>query len=168
MNGNIRFINENKGRNAVKFKELPKRARMVLHTVRCTDNKDRVIQKRKRSFRFRRKIHVPGRVQQDEITILTRKTRLLGKDRNASFPFHGIGIQICIFMIDASQLANLARVIKKRFRKRRFPCVDVSQNADDQFLFHAVSPYRKSLFRSQMIGSLIYYYYKGKRHPNAI
>ena len=63
MNGDIRFVDENKGRNAVKFEQLPKRSRMILYAVRCADNEDRIVQKRKRSFRFRGKVYVTGCVQ---------------------------------------------------------------------------------------------------------
>ena len=82
---------------------------MSLHTIRSIDYKDGIIQNLQCSLHLRREIHMPRRIQKSYPPVSQFKLRLLGKNRNSSFPFQIISVQISILMIHTPQLTDFSR-----------------------------------------------------------
>ena len=65
--------------------------------------------------------------------------RRFGEDGDASLPFHRVGVEKRVAMVDTAEFAYVARGIQQRFRQRGFAGVNMRQNAGDDS-FHGLLP----------------------------
>ena len=143
--GQIHFVDIDKGWHMVALQQPPQCHRVALDAVRAGNDQHRIIQHLQRSLGLRRKVHVAGGIQQGDLGLFQRGARhrsgrqgkhgLFGKNGNAAGFFQRIGVQKCIPMVYAPQLADAARTVEQCFRKSGFSAVHVCQNPNDQ-TFH--------------------------------
>ena len=129
----------------VALQQPPQCHRVALDAVRAGNDQHRIIQHLQRTLGLRRKVHVAGGIQQGDLGLFQRGARhrsgrqgkhgLFGKNGNAAGFFQRIGVQKCIPMVYAPQLADTARTVEQCFRKSSFSAVHVCQNPNDQ-TFH--------------------------------
>ena len=118
---------------------------MGLHAVRAGDHQHRIIQHLQGALSLGGKIHMSRRVQQGQLARLRplgggqRQHRLLGKNRNAPRPLPAVGIQKCVPVIHAAQLAQYPRAVKQPLGQCGFAAVHMGQQPNDQS-FHTSSP----------------------------
>ena len=89
---------------------------MPLHSVCTADHKDSIIKHLQHTLHLSRKIHMPRRIKKSELNIFPAKDRLLGKYRDAPFPFHLICIKKCIPVIHSSHITDAAAQVEHSLR----------------------------------------------------
>ena len=107
---------------------------MPLHTIRSIYHKNGIIQNLQCPLHFRREIHMPRRIQQSYPLVSQFKLRLFGKNRDSSFPFQIISVQIRILMIHTPQLTDLSSQIQNPFRQRSLTGIYVRKDTYNKFL----------------------------------
>ena len=148
----VHLVHKHKGGHPVAGQQLPERLGVGLHAVRAGDHQHRIIQHLQGTLGLGGKIHMSRRVQQGQFARLRslgggqRQHRLLGKDRNAPRPLPAVGIQKCVPVIHAAQLAQYPRAVKQPLGQCGFAAVHMGQQPNDQS-FHTSSPQKiKILF----------------------
>ena len=112
---------------------------MPLNAISTGNDQNRIVEHGEGSFHFRRKIDVSRSVKQSEGEIRRGDDRRFGEDGDASLPFHRVGVEKRVPMVDTAELAYVARGIQQRFRQRGFAGVNMRQNAGDDS-FHGLLP----------------------------
>ena len=111
---------------------------MSLDAIGTGNDQNRIVEHGEGSFHFRRKIDVPRSVKQGEGEVRRGDDRRFGEDGDASLPFHRVGVEKRVAMVDTAEFAYVARGIQQRFRQRGFAGVNMRQNAGDDS-FHGSS-----------------------------
>ena len=141
----IHLVHKYKGGHPVAGQQLPERLGVGLHAVRAGDHQHRIIQHLQGALGLGGKIHMSRRVQQGQLARLGPsgggqcQHRLLGKDRNAPRPLPAVGIQKCVPVVHAAQLAQYPRAVKQPLGQCGFAAVHMGQQPNDQS-FHTSSP----------------------------
>jgi hypothetical protein len=73
--------------------------------------------------------------------MLCGKSRLFGKDGDASLALDRKGVKVGVLMIDAPERSYASRKVEQRFRQRGLTRVHMGKNSDGQFFSHALSPF---------------------------
>ena len=114
---------------------------MILHSVWGGDHQNGVVGKGQSALGLCGEIHVAGGIQKNDVTALGGEAGLLGKNRDASLPLHGIVVQIGIAVIHSPTGAELARRVQKSLGQGGLSRIHVGEDADGQLLFHGEAPF---------------------------
>ena len=100
-----------------------------------TDNGDRSVEYAQRTFDFRRKIDVAGRVDNIDLPIAPISCGCGALDRNATLLFLRHPIHGCSPVVYFAYTVNFSRIVKDAFGCGGFSRVDMGDNADIPYIF---------------------------------
>ena len=135
----IHFIDKQECGDLAVGQKAPECFRVALDAVRAADYQHRIIERLKRALHLRRKIDVPGGIEQVIFRRVRAQHRLLGKNGDPPLPLEIVRIEERVSVIHTSQLADLPCTIQERLREGGLSGVHVSQYADCQS-FHLIIP----------------------------
>ena len=109
--GPVHLVYKKEYGNLVLIQQPPKSAHMALHPVRSAYNQNTVVQYLQRPLHLCAEIHMPRRVQQDDLSSLPDKLCLLGKDGDAPLSLQREIVQKSVPMVHPTRRAYLSSLI---------------------------------------------------------
>ena len=111
---------------------------MALHAVGAADDEHGVVKHLQGAFGLGGKIDVSGRVEQIEDGVAVVEHSLLGKNGDAALALQRVGVQKGVLVVNAAELADVARAVHHGFAQGGFARVHMRQYADG-YSFHALT-----------------------------
>ena len=135
----IHLVDKKERRNLIFFQQPPQRLHVALHAVRSAYEQHRIVKNLQRPLHFRRKIHMPRRIDQSHFHIIQHYLCLFGKDRDAACTLHCKIIQKRILMIHAPKLPYSSGQIQNCLRKCRFSGIYMGKQRSTDMFLHLIA-----------------------------
>jgi len=128
--GAIHLVDEGNAGGAVAVGLVPHSLRLWFHPADRAENANRTGEHAQGTFHFGSEVHVPGRVDDINLSVFPEACGYCRRDGDAALAllFHPVHERVAVMHL--AHLMQVTRVVQNTFRSGRFTCIDVSHDPD--------------------------------------